>query len=289
MKKLTDIIVLFILFVSVSACTKNTEHEAVNKEIPCQRIVSTAPSITETLFGLGLGDRVAGVTENCLFPEAARSKPKIGKAFDINIEAVAALKPDTVFVLSAYGQLAGKLQSLGIKTVVVEQSTVRGFVDSISTFSQTCGIEEKGKAFQEKFKPYLDGSAVKNSGKQVMILVGRDYESSSVKDAYIVGKDGFLNEIIMLSGAKNVYQGDMPYPKIQLEGIIALNPDIVIDVITASNLTSEKLEFLKKSWSGIGINAVKNGKVFIKTEDFWSLPGPRFVKIIEEIKNIQSE
>ena len=119
-----------------------------------------------------------------------------------------------------------------------------------------------------------------------MILVGRDYESSSIKDAYVVGKDGFLNEIIMLSGTENVYQGDMPYPKIQLEGIIALNPDIVIDVITASNLTPEKLEFLKKSWSEIEINAVKNGKVFVKTEDFWSLPGPRFVKIIEEIKSI---
>ena len=119
-----------------------------------------------------------------------------------------------------------------------------------------------------------------------MILVGRDHESNSIKDAYVVGKDGFLNEIITLSGAENVYQEDMPYPKIQLEGIIALNPDIVIDVITASNLTPEKLEFLKKSWENLDINAVKNGKVFVKTEDFWSLPGPRFVKIIEEIKKI---
>ena len=284
MKKLIKITFFITIFLLVSCSAK--EAKKVENTIPCQRIVSTAPSITETLFDLGLGENIVGVTKNCLYPEAAKSKPKIGKAFDINVEAVASLKPDTVFVLSAYSELAGKLQSLGMKTVVVEQSTVRGFIDSIDVFGKSCSIEEKAAEFKEKFVPYLKENAVKNSGKKVMILVGRDYESSSVKDAYIVGKDGFLNEIIVLSGAENVYQGEMPYPKIQLEGIIALNPDIVIDVITASNLTPEKLEFLKKSWSETDINAVKNGKVFVKTEDFWSLPGPRFVKIIEEIKNI---
>ena len=286
MKKLNNIAVLLLVAFFALSCTKSAEKETVKKNEPCLKIVSTAPSITETLFDLGLGENIVGVTENCHYPEAAKSKPKIGKAFNINVEAVAALKPDTVFVLSAYGELVGKLQSLGMKTVVVEQSTVRGFIDSIDVFGKSCAIEEKAAEFKGKFVPYIKENAARNSGKKVMILVGRDYESSSVKDAYIVGKDGFLNEIIMLSGAENVYQGEMPYPKIQLEGIIALNPDIVIDVITASNLTPEKLEFLKKSWSNLEINAVKNGKVFAKTDDFWSLPGPRFVKILEEMKNI---
>ena len=277
MKKLIKITILITIFLLVSCSAK--EAKKVENTAPCQRIISTAPSITETLFDLGLGENVVGVTENCHYPDEVKSKAKIGKAFSVSSEAVIALKPDTVFVLSAYGELADKLKAAGLKTVVVEQSTVKGFVDSIDVFGRSCAIEEKGRSFREKFMPYLDGE-VKKSGKKIMILVGRDYENSSIKDAYIVGKDGFLNEIITLGGAENIYQGDMPYPKIQLEGIISLNPDIVIDVITASNLTPEKLEFLKKSWSGLDINAVKNGKVFIKTEDFWSLPGPRFVKII---------
>ena len=280
-RKIFFLMVVFLLI----ACNQQTKLKE-ESDIQCNRIVSTAPSITETLYELGLGDNIVGVTENCLFPEEARQKPKIGKAFNINSEAVAALRPDTVFVLSAYRQLAEKLNSLGVKTVVVEQSTVRGFVDSIDVFSKACGIEHKGKIFKEKFIPYLHNGTALNSRKKIMILVGRDYESSSIKDAYIVGKDGFLNEIIALSGASNVYDGDMPYPKIQLEGVISFNPDIVIDVVTASDLTPEKLKFIEKSWSNLDINAVKNGKVFVKTEDFWSLPGPRFIKIIEEIKNI---
>lgn len=286
MKKLSKIIALLLAAFFVLSCSKSAEKKAEIKNVPCQRIVSTAPSITETLFELGLGDKVVGVTENCHYPEEVKSKSKIGKAFSISGEAVVALKPDVVFVLSAYGELASKMKAAGMKTVILDQTSVQGFVDSIDVVAETCGIEEKGRDFKAKFEPYLKKSGSEGEKKKILILVGRDYESSSVKDAYIVGKDGFLNEIIVLSGAENVYQGDMPYPKIQLEGIIALNPDIVIDVITASNLTPEKLEFLKKSWSEIDINAVKNGKVFIKTEDFWSLPGPRFVKIIEEIKNI---
>ena len=284
MKKLIKITILITIFLLVSCSAK--EAKKVENTAPCQRIVSTAPSITETLFDLGLGDKVVGVTENCHYPEEVKSKSKIGKAFSISSEAVVALKPDTVFVLSAYGELASKMKAAGMKTVILDQTSVQGFVDSIDVVAETCKIEEKGKDFKAKFEPYLKKTEKEGEKKKILILVGRDYENSTIKDAYAVGDDKFLNEIINLCGAINAYTGNMAYPKIQLEGILSLNPDIVIDIITANDLTPEKLDFIAKSWSEIDINAVKNGKVFIKTEDFWSLPGPRFVKIIEEIKNI---
>ena len=172
------------------------------------------------------------------------------------------------------------------ESVILDQTSVQGFVDSIDVVAQTCKIQEKGKDFKAKFEPYLKKNEKEWEKKKILILVGRDYENSTIKDAYAVGDDRFLNEIISLCGATNAYTGNMAYPKIQLEGILSLDPDIVIDIITANDLTPEKLDFIAKSWSNLDINAVKNGKVFIKTEDFWSLPGPRFVKIIEEIKNI---
>jgi len=286
MKKAVKFFLYLVLFSAVSCSFSEKPKE---KDVPCGRIVSTAPSITETLFGLGLGENVVGVTENCRYPAEVAKKEKIGKAFAISSEAVIALNPDVVFVLSAYGELAAKMKSSGMKTVVLEQSSVEGFVNSIDVVAETCKIQEKGKDFKAKFAPYLKKTETNGDKKKILILVGRDYESSSIKDAYAVGNDKFLNEIIELSGAKNAYSGDLPYPKIQLEGILSLNPDIVIDIVTASGLTPEKLEFIKKSWSDLDINAVKNGKVFIKTDDFWSLPGPRFVKIIEEIKKILSD
>ncbi len=286
MKKISKIIVLLLAAFFVLSCSKSAKAEAEKSDLPCQRIVSTAPSITETLFDLGLGDKVVGVTENCHYPEEVKSKSKIGKAFSISSEAVVALKPDVVFVLSAYGELASKMKAAGMKTVILDQTSVQGFVDSIDVVAESCGIEEKGKDFKAKFEPYLKKTEKEGEKRKILILVGRDYENSSIKDAYAVGDDRFLNEIINLCGAENAYSGKMSYPKLQLEGILSLDPDIVIDIITASDLTPEKLAFIEKSWAGLDIKAVKNGKVFIRTEDFWSLPGPRFVKIIEEIKSI---
>lgn len=280
------IVLLFAIFLFVACSTREKQKET---EVSCRRIVSTAPSITETLFELGLGENVAGVTENCRYPGEAENKAKIGKAFSISSEAVIALKPDVVFVLSAYGELAAKMKAAGMNTVVLEQSSIKGFIDSIDVVAETCKIEEKGAAFKAKFEPYLEKSKKEGVRKKIMIVVGRDYESSTIKDAYAVGDDKFLNEIIMLSGAENAYTGNMPYPKIQLEGILSLDPDIVIDIVTASDITPQKLDFIEKSWSNLDISAVKNGKVFIKTDDFWSIPGPRFVKIIDEIKNILAE
>lgn len=284
MKKLIKITILITIFLLVSCSAK--EAKKVENTAPCQRIVSTAPSITETLFDLGLGENVVGITENCHYPDEVKSRAKIGKAFSVSSEAVVALKPDVVFVLSAYGELASKMKAAGLKTVILDQTSVQGFVDSIDVVANTCKIQEKGRDFKAKFEPYLKKSEKEGEKKKILILVGRDYENSTIKDAYAVGDDRFLNEIISLCGATNAYTGNMAYPKIQLEGILSLDPDIVIDIITASDLTPEKLDFIAKSWSNLDINAVKNGKVFIKTEDFWSLPGPRFVKIIEEIKNI---
>jgi len=279
----------FLLLVFIFAACSQPAKPKEESEVPCQRIVSTAPSITETLFELGLGENVIGVTENCRYPDEVKSKAKIGKAFSISSEAVIALRPDVVFVLSAYSGLAAKMKAAGMNTVVIEQSSIQGFVDSIDVVAKHCKIGEKGKNLKAKFEPYLKKSEKEGEKKKILILVGRDYESNSIKDAYAVGNDNFLNEIIVLTGAQNAYDGNMAYPKIQLEGILALDPDIVIDIVTAPDLTPEKLEFIKKSWSNLDINAVKNGRVFIKTEDFWSLPGPRFVKIIEEIRKILAE
>jgi iron complex transport system substrate-binding protein len=81
-----------------------------------QRIVSTAPSITEMLYALGLGDRVAGVTTYCRYPPEARLKPKIGDYTSPNVEAIAALKPDLVILQTNPVRLAERLAALHLKT-----------------------------------------------------------------------------------------------------------------------------------------------------------------------------
>ena len=65
---------------------------------PPARIVSTAPSITEVLYSLGLGNRVVGDTTFCRYPPEARNKPKVGTYLDPNLETIASLHPDLVII-----------------------------------------------------------------------------------------------------------------------------------------------------------------------------------------------
>ena len=97
---LTPIILLVFVgsFLAKGLLREPSPPEQLPSDAPCERIVSTAPSITETLFALGLGERVVGVTRYCRYPAEALAKPKIGGYFDPNFEAIVGLKPDVVIV-----------------------------------------------------------------------------------------------------------------------------------------------------------------------------------------------
>jgi iron complex transport system substrate-binding protein len=285
-KSILLIIILFAAF--VAACSEN---KPLPDKIPvCGRIVSTAPSITETLFELGLGDRIVGVTDNCKLPKGAEKMPRIGKVLDISGESVMMLKPDTGIVLSANGHLAGKMNNLKINTIVVDQSTIDGFMFSLKIIGDVCSVQESADdlnyRIEEKLNSVLSGFKIDKSLK-IMVVAGRDYFDEGIKDVYIAGRDGFYDKIIEIIGAKNVYEGSLNYPKIQVEGVMTLDPDVIIDVVTMDYMNDEKLTSIRKNWDKLkNVKAVKNGKVFVVNKDYWSIPGPRFVNIIKDLKEM---
>lgn len=270
----------------MTACVEKSKETANHEIKGCGKIISTAPSITETLFELGLGENIIGVTENCHFPKEVKNIPKIGKVLDINIEFIVSLKPDTVFVISANDSLKKKLEALNIKTVVVDQSTIGGFMTSLDIIGKQCLISERSAELKKNILSRMTTKSIE-SLKKILIVVGRDYSSTQIKDVYAAGSDGFYSEILKSVKIRNAYEGDLNYPKIQIEGIMSLNPDIIVDVVTTGEICEKDKERLKQSWLMlVDINAVKKGKVFIVCNDYWSIPGPRFVSIIEELSEM---
>src|SRR5215510_11361841 len=98
---------------------------------PPHRIVSVAPSITEILFSLGAGDQVVGVTTYCNFPEAAKSRPKIGGYTTPSLEAILALRPDQVIMMKNRPDVAQKLRRAGIDVVELQPENLSGIYESI--------------------------------------------------------------------------------------------------------------------------------------------------------------
>ncbi|PYR85103.1 MAG: hypothetical protein DMG18_07270, partial [Acidobacteria bacterium] len=141
------------------------------------RIVSTAPSVTEILFALGAGDQVVGDTLYCNYPEAAKSKPKIGGYATPNIELILALNPDLVFVNDSQTNVAAALRQTGrIDVITLHPDSVSGIYRSIQIIAEKIGMPERGTRLVQS----IDSEIHQNTGRtnrapkpKVLFVVGR--------------------------------------------------------------------------------------------------------------------
>ena len=126
----------------------------------CRRIVSMAPSITETLYALGLGDRVVGVEAR--LPLSARGRKRqertgnVGGYYDPNIEAILRLKPDLVIMLEEQALALPKLEKLKLETLVVSHQTIDGIIESFRTIGRVCGKGPEGRQMARDFQDRID-------------------------------------------------------------------------------------------------------------------------------------
>src|SRR5437879_13016671 len=119
------------------------------------RIISAAPSITEILFALGAGDQVVGDTTYCNYPEAAKTKSKIGGYTTPNVEAILALRPDQIFMIKNRPDVAQKLRSPGIDVIEMEPDNLAGIYQSIQLISEKIGARERGQALIQSIERQL--------------------------------------------------------------------------------------------------------------------------------------
>src|SRR6187397_3078347 len=115
---------------------------AQSRVVP-SRIVSTSPSITETLFALGLGDRVVGVSIYCRYPEAVNRLPKVGSFLKPDTERIVRLDPDLVIVHAGPHTVPAQLATMHIRTATVDKGTLDGIYASIRTIGRAAGVPDR--------------------------------------------------------------------------------------------------------------------------------------------------
>ncbi|MBT4482452.1 MAG: ABC transporter substrate-binding protein [Candidatus Latescibacteria bacterium] len=283
-------IVLRFFFEKNDSVPSFDAHETSDK-IVFNRIISMAPNITETLFALGLGNRVAGVTDFCNYPYEAREKAKVGGYFNPNYEAIAALEPDLVFVLPEHEEIRNYLRVLGIQYRVVHNRTVGEILDTIMTIGRICGVEEQAREMVEDINYRMDNIQKRTESKphpSVLIVISRTIGTGSLKDVCVAGKNTSYDELITFAGGRNAYVGvSITYPALSAEGLLNINPDIIIDLIpdTESKGLDENM-FLKEWESVSSLEAVNNNRVYIISNDYAFIPGPRFIIFLEDLARI---
>jgi len=248
-----------------------------------KRIVSTAPSITELLYALGLGDRVVGVDRFSRFPPEALRKPKIGDYANPNLEAIAALRPDLVIIPVNPVKLADRLAVLRLKVLEIDQESLAKLYESFRVIGQATGTDTQAAKLGATVRTQLEAVRARAAGlkrTRMMFVVGRT--PNRLDGLIVVGQASYLNEIIALAGGENVFRDAVAsYPGVSLEEVLARNPDVIVDMGDMSDtvgVTEEHKREVTSLWERLSsVAAVKQHRVYAVASDMYVEPGPRVV------------
>ncbi len=264
-------------------------HQACAEQSPCERVVSLAPSITETLFELGLGPTLVGRTDFCRYPLEANKVDSIGGFYDVNLERLLAKKPTHLFALKENARSVEALRRFGIPVTEVDHSSRVGIRASLLTIASTCGVRERAERRlteldREEQETIAHCESTRGPLRKqpigVMVVVGRTREGSDTSGVYISGRDGFYAELLAMLGARNVNtRNTVAVPSLSTEGIMSLNPDMVLEIVNVDD--GERPERLLSFWKLLPqVKAVKKNRVFLIEDDYASIPGPRYTNVL---------
>lgn len=281
------LIFLFIIFLPKPA-PKPVKIKELTKPADYQRIVSLAPSITEILYALNCGNKIVGVTEFCRFPPEAALKPKVGGLLDTNFEAIYKLDPDLVVLLATEVTEKPQLQKMSLPTLEVSANSIEDILDAIRLIGKTLKQNEEAKELIASINKRVEAvkSKTRNISKpSVLIVFWRAVGEGFVKEAYIAGSDKFHNELIELAGGRNAYQGRAVIsPLVSAEGILKMDPDFIIEVMSIDETSGFSSEDMIKDWKVLPqLKAVKNNHVYVLNKSYMGIPGPRFPSALEDI------
>jgi cobalamin transport system substrate-binding protein len=242
------------------------------------RIVSLAPSVTETLFALGAGPDVVGVSEYCDYPPQVRELPRVGSFLTPNLEAIIALRPTLVvgLELSSDVRQIRALNSMGYPVLLVSDDSIQEIETSIEKVGARINREDEARRLVAQIESQI--AAVKERLANVkplraLMLVGH-------QPVVAVGAGTYLDELMRIARADNIAAAaGEQWPHLSMEFIIAMRPEVILDGAMGSDAATSN-DFWEKYPT---IPAVRDHRVFGYAEDPMLHAGPRVGQSLEII------
>jgi iron complex transport system substrate-binding protein len=244
-----------------------------------QRIISLAPNVTEIFFALDLEDRVAGVTAYCDFPEAAKTKEKIGDTLNPNLERIIALKPDLVVVSTAsqLENLTRKLDQLAIPIYVTNPRSVREVVVSIRNLGEVTGSVDRAREVADEMERRISAveGRVRDLPKPLALYV------LQTGPLITAGRNTFINDLILLAGGRSI-SGDetFDYPQFSRETVVARAPEVIV-APSSHGTELVKESDLRRDFPTTP--AIRSNRIVWVNPDLVDRPGPRIVEGLERL------
>jgi iron complex transport system substrate-binding protein len=259
-----------------------TDEAGLRVTIPAQvnRVVSLAPNLTETIYALGLEDKLVGDTTYCDTPAAAKAKPHVGDTINPSLEAIVALHPDLVLatMINRIDTVIG-LSRMGIAVYTTDPRTVRGMLDSTLHVADLMGAAEQGKTLVAQLQARLDELHARLAERplvHVLFVVWQD-------PLFTIGQNTFIADALRCAGAESVVVSKQDWPQLTFEEVVRLQPEYIV---TASTHTGEEgkrsLEEFRSRPLWRNLQAIEVGHVAVISDEV-DKPSPGLIDAIEDL------
>jgi iron complex transport system substrate-binding protein len=260
--------------------TGRTVRDGLGREVSLpavpRRLVSLAPSVTESLFALGFGDRVVGVSDFCEIPSGQAPVARIGGMLNPDLETIRALHPDLLIGTTSGNDpaLAVQAEGLGLGLYVVHTPDIEHMLAGLEDLAGALGDRDRGVALAGDLRARLNRIAVRLAGRhrpRVLFIVWSE-------PLVVPGAPAFLTDALEHAGAVSV-SADAPaaHPSFSLESLVSLAPQVILT--TAEN--RRLAERLPRDPAWALVPAVRDGRVHVLGGAIVR-PGPGVVAGIEE-------
>ncbi len=275
------------IFTVPTVCLGETFRDALGRELtltaPPQRIVSLAPSLTESLYALGLGERVVGVTRFSTYPPDAAGKPRVGSYDDLNVERIISLGPDLVIGTKDGNQpdVVRLLEEAGIRVFLVDPRDVGQIIASVATLGLVCGVPEKGRALAEDLEGRVNRVLeVTASRKRPLVFL-----QINIRPIMSVSSRTYHHDLIRLAGGVNMTRdAGMIYPRLSREAVLAGAPEVLI---ISCMERGGRFEAARREWlTWQSIPAARDNRVHLIDSDLIDRPSPRVVTALETMARL---
>lgn len=228
---------------------------------PAQRIVSLAPSMTELLFSLGAGEQLVGVMDYSDYPPAALTLPVVGRYDALDMERIVALQPDLIVAWRS-GNPRGalnRLAALGFPVYVAEPDSLRSIGEHLARLGQLTGHAAQGAALNRQFSDQIQQLQTEFGDREPVSVFYQVWHSPMIS----VGGHELINDMIQLCGGDNIF-AELPVgPKVNLEDVLARNPQVII----ASGSSADAPAWLDDWLRWPQLDAVAGGHLYVIPPD----------------------
>jgi iron complex transport system substrate-binding protein len=259
-----------------------TDETGRRVEIPAEvkRVVTLAPNLTETIYALGLEERLAGDTDYCDTPPAAKMKPHVGGAQNPSLEAIVALHPDLVLATTSINrpETVDALTKIGVPVYTTDPQTVRGMLESTARIADVMGAGAKGAELVARLQARLDALAARLADAPPVHVLFVVWENPLIT----IGQNTFIADAMRWAGAESVIVSGQKWPHITFEEVVRLQPDYIVFASNHAGFEKEELGALRSRAEWKQLRAVELGHVAVMNEEV-NRPSPGLVDAIEQL------